>query len=169
MKYRKKPVVIEAYQLGSGQPVPDWFMDALTANVIITHANEENRSPFDTSENFKITASIKTLKGDRLASNHDFIIRGAHGELYPCKPGIFEKTFEVVEGTNIFVPIYRNKHGWFTCQISKTEKCQFLGFRKFGQIPVCMKGNQSDLDYYNGDPLAFIEPKCGLAEKHLTT
>lgn len=74
-----------------------------------------------------------------------------------------------MDGVYIFVPIFRNKHGWFTCQISPTEKCPFLGFRKFGQIPVCMKGPRHDLGFYNSDTLGYIEPDCGLAEKHLTT
>ena len=95
-RYRKKPVVVEAYQLGGGGAVPDWFMDALTSRVIITHANEEGRSPFDVRENWNITATVKTLEGQHLASNHDFIIRGIQGELYPCKPDIFAKTYEEV-------------------------------------------------------------------------
>lgn len=74
-----------------------------------------------------------------------------------------------MEEAHICIPILRNRHGWHTCQLIQAEKCQFLGFRKFGQIPVCMKGTQHDLDFYNGDTLAYIEPDCGLAEKHLTT
>jgi hypothetical protein len=39
---------------------------------------------------------ITTLEGEHLASTGDFIIKGVHGEFYPCKPEIFEKTYELV-------------------------------------------------------------------------
>ena len=60
MKYRKKPVVVEAYQ---------------TDKEMIIH----------------------TLEGDMQASVGDYIITGVNGEQYPCKPDIFEKTYEKVE------------------------------------------------------------------------
>ena len=44
-----------------------------------------------------ITIKIKTLKGEMLASIGDFIIKGVDGEFYPCKPDIFQKTYEEVE------------------------------------------------------------------------
>ena len=74
-----------------------------------------------------------------------------------------------METIKMEIKIYRNRHGWHTCRLNSSEQCQFLGFRKFGQVPVCMKGEQHDLDFYNSDPLAFIEPDCGFVEKHLTT
>lgn len=40
---------------------------------------------------------IKTLEGDMHVSVGDYIIKGVDGELYPCKPDIFEKTYEIVE------------------------------------------------------------------------
>ena len=60
MKYRKKPIIIEAYK--TDKPV-----------------------------------IIKTLEGDMKASVGDYIITGVNGEQYPCKPDIFEKTYEKVE------------------------------------------------------------------------
>ena len=63
-KYRKKPVVIEAYQ---------------TDTEMVIH----------------------TLEGDMLASIGDYIITGVDGEKYPCKPDIFEKTYELVEWLKI--------------------------------------------------------------------
>ena len=59
MKYRKKPVVVEAYQ---------------TDKEVVIH----------------------TLEGDMTASVGDYIITGVNGEQYPCKPDIFEKTYEPV-------------------------------------------------------------------------
>ena len=85
MKYRKKPVVIEAVKtletinkLRSHEAIPEWFD---TDRVKIT-GNK---------------AVIKTLEGDMVANEDDYIIRGVNGELYPCKPDIFEKTYEAVE------------------------------------------------------------------------
>lgn len=59
-KYRKKPIIIEAYQIDT---------------EMIIH----------------------TIEGDMLASPGDYIITGINGEKYPCKPDIFEKTYELVE------------------------------------------------------------------------
>ena len=44
---------------------------------------------------------IKTLEGVMTANIGDFIIKGVNGEFYPCKPDIFEKTYEIVEGSNV--------------------------------------------------------------------
>lgn len=60
-KFRKKPVIIEAYQ---------------TNEKMIIH----------------------TLEGDMTAQVGDWIIAGLRGEQYPCKPDIFEKSYEPVEG-----------------------------------------------------------------------
>ena len=46
---------------------------------------------------FKETMIIKTLEGDMTASVNDFIIKGVNGEFYPCKPDIFEKTYEAID------------------------------------------------------------------------
>lgn len=94
MKYKKKPIVIEAYQLGMGHAVPDWFMNALSANQITTHS--QRHSPFDASPNPTIVAKIETLEGVMTAQYQDFIIRGIEGEIYPCKPDIFAATYEYV-------------------------------------------------------------------------
>lgn len=63
MKYRKKPVIIEAYK---------------TDKEVVIH----------------------TLEGDMKASIGDYIITGVNGEKYPCKPDIFDKTYELVTNTN---------------------------------------------------------------------
>jgi hypothetical protein len=89
-KYRKKPVVIEAFQYGIDHR-PDWFNDKVTLNEIITFAGTDVRDP---SEYY---CEIKTLEGIMTGSYKDFIIKGIHGEIYPCKPDIFEKTYEAVE------------------------------------------------------------------------
>lgn len=93
MKYRKKPVVIEAFQLERRElNWPQWAHDALTENIIISHNTGKWHNP---SEETYLT--IKTLEGDHKASLGDFIIQGIKGEIYPCKPDIFEATYEEVK------------------------------------------------------------------------
>lgn len=80
MKYRKKPVVVEAVQwTGKNQTEIDKFCGM---NVVWS----ENKKMF----------LVLTLEGTMLASIGDYIIKGVNGEFYPCKPDIFEKTYEKV-------------------------------------------------------------------------
>jgi hypothetical protein len=76
-KYRKKPVVIEAVQ---------WFWPNETEGVCVNSVNEPERQGY-----------IDTLEGRLIVSDGDWIIRGVNGEFYPCKPDIFEKTYELVD------------------------------------------------------------------------
>jgi len=79
MKYRKKPVVIKAVQwTGSNLEECFQFCPALL--------NETYRA------NGRLT--IPTLEGKMQCETGDFIIRGLKGEFYPCKPDIFEATYE---------------------------------------------------------------------------
>ena len=80
MKYRKKPVVIDAIQY-DGVNLKDIsnFMDV----------------KYCTLDRYNHLV-IETLEGDMRASAGDYIIRGVEGEYYPCKPDIFEKTYEPV-------------------------------------------------------------------------
>lgn len=91
-KFRKKPIVIEAFQVGSDRFYPDWLHDAVTKNDVITYAapgSDGFKEPF-------YSADIKTLEGVMHASNGDWIIQGVKGEIYPCKPDIFAATYEPV-------------------------------------------------------------------------
>ena len=91
MKYKKKPVVIEAFQLKDrGLVGEDWFWDAVSDNKIITHN-------FGKHEPGKAWCEINTLEGVMTAGPGDFIIQGVEGEIYPCNPDIFHKTYEVAE------------------------------------------------------------------------
>jgi hypothetical protein len=81
MKYRKKPVIIEAFQ---------WLGTQESWEKIIAMGNV----PWKPGEMGSKTFSITTLEGDHLVSEGDFIIKGVAGEFYPCKPDIFEKTYE---------------------------------------------------------------------------
>lgn len=84
MKYRKKPVIIEAIQIG-------------------TNLEEVRNFVGDKGEIYvdkgTIYVNIHTLEGTMTASSGDFIIRGVEGELYPCRENIFYKTYELIGET----------------------------------------------------------------------
>jgi hypothetical protein len=82
--YRKKPVVIEAVQLKD--------LEIRTLMALQHFAGLGNDKLLAVSDG----VMINTLEGNMKASIGDFIIKGVQGELYPCKPDIFEKTYEEV-------------------------------------------------------------------------
>lgn len=85
-KYRKKPVVIEAIQLKEPNTPNDIIDFCPTAKCCgVGNVGE------------KIWMEIPTLEGTHRADYGDYIIKGIVGEFYPCKPDIFEKTYEKVE------------------------------------------------------------------------
>jgi len=83
MKFRKKPVVIDAWQIKLSDPnVPDW---------VDFGGRVQWRDAGGTM------LEIVTLEGVMVGNAGDWLIKGVSGELYPCKPDIFDKTYEVVE------------------------------------------------------------------------
>lgn len=89
MKYRKKPVEIEAFRFYI-DPVPDWFMDRVKTNEIII-----SDSVYSVDGNLAYCL-IKTLEGEMKGNAGDYIIKGVQGEIYPCKPDIFKETYDKV-------------------------------------------------------------------------
>jgi len=89
-KYRKKPVVIEAFQYGltDKSDLPLWAKDAMSRDLI---------KPFSQYGGSMRWAEIETLEGTMRANVGDYIIKGVKGEFYPCKPDVFEMTYELVE------------------------------------------------------------------------
>ena len=89
MKYRKKPVVVEAIQwTGKNlQELKNFVGDSLEYDVMDA-AWEVGKGPVI------VNMRIQTLEGIHHASVGDFIIKGIRGEFYPCKPDIFAKTYE---------------------------------------------------------------------------
>lgn len=88
--YRKKPVVIEAIQ---------WDGSNLRGIIDFTGLHESaNKWTWEQYEQVVKDEGLKifTLEGTMNADINDFIIKGVNGEFYPCKPDIFEKTYEVV-------------------------------------------------------------------------
>ena len=90
-KYRKKPVVIEAVQW-TGKNI-DKVLEFTIIKDDAGRIKEKAGIVHDLDGYVKIT----TLEGVMTANPGDFIIKGVHGEFYPCKPDIFEQTYEKVE------------------------------------------------------------------------
>lgn len=95
MKYRKKPVVIEAYyydhELFGIEPKmmeTKWLAEAFELGVLYF------KRP---SITLSYELYVKTLEGEMKVSVGDYIIRGVKGELYPCKPDIFKDTYDPEE------------------------------------------------------------------------
>lgn len=90
MKYRKKPIVIEAFKWTGDRDQtedPIWIIDAIRRDDVW----------FANSGTEACTMCIRTLEGVMTAQRGDYIIQGVKGEIYPCKPDIFEASYEVVE------------------------------------------------------------------------
>ena len=85
-KYRKKPVVIEAFLHTEDSTVTQeialWVVEAFKSGTLYDDG---------------AALMVKTLEGPLRVSDGDWIIRGIKGELYPCKPDIFAATYEAVE------------------------------------------------------------------------
>ena len=84
-QYRKKPVVISAIQ---------W--DGSMAQAMVTIDEFTNSKALLLGEEGSYLLEIATLKGDMIANPGDYIIKGVLGEFYPCKPDIFDQTYEEV-------------------------------------------------------------------------
>lgn len=91
-KFRKKPVVIEAMQFKGPCAFIDDMDYALAFDCWIAANQGDRKCRYHGN-----AMIIPTLEGDHVAGPGDWIIRGVQGELYPCKPDIFEQTYEVAE------------------------------------------------------------------------
>lgn len=94
-KYIKKPVEIEAFQYdgdlkGSDGKyyVPEWAVQALESGIMYYDSLNGSEEPYE--------LFIHTLEGNHHVSVNDYVIKGVKGELYPCKPNIFEEIYEEV-------------------------------------------------------------------------
>ena len=83
-KYRKKPVVIEAMQYLGGENY-DQICDFVGKKLLMEYCYTEQK------------IIVPTLEGEMRADKGDWIIKGISGEFYPCKPDIFEQTYDPVE------------------------------------------------------------------------
>lgn len=83
--YRKKPVVIKAIQFRDDAEVIREISNFVGEDIAIDYSN------------LPPTLKISTLEGVMTANVGDYIIKGVQGEFYPCKPDIFEQTYEKME------------------------------------------------------------------------
>jgi hypothetical protein len=87
-KFRKKPVVIEAHQLErNGRHLDAVELAEWCGGHVTTDTNPDGSEPMH-------FVYIETLEGRMMATPGDWIIKGVNGEFYPCKPDIFEATYE---------------------------------------------------------------------------
>lgn len=93
MKYRKKPVVIDAVQW-SGSNLRE--MEQFTGSKLECDLYSDTAWEVGKSAPL-FSFKIATLEGVMKAMPGDYIIKGVSGEFYPCKPDIFEKTYEQAE------------------------------------------------------------------------
>ena len=89
-KFRKKPIVIEAIQWKIDN-FEDEFLPLVTFAFKVSGKAEHYT--FHTDSKILV---IHTLEGDMIASLNDWIVVGVNGEMYPCKPDVFEATYEPV-------------------------------------------------------------------------
>lgn len=108
MKYRKKPVVIEAWQWkGELTNISKEFFDQVIDAHKVNHSGVIQLNPSYIVEGICTKSrsilrsnpvkAIRTLEGWHEVTEGDWIIKGVAGEFYPCKPDIFEATYEKVE------------------------------------------------------------------------
>lgn len=96
MKFRKKPIVIDATcNQGTWPPILSW-LEELAGDKFGGFAFQPMKAP-PITRNSDGSLNIATLEGVMRADVGDWIIRGVKGELYPCKPDIFAATYEPVE------------------------------------------------------------------------
>ena len=106
-KFRKKPVVIDAYCATTDSFFPAWLSDAIDGGSV----HVEPSGPI----------YITTLEGTMRADFGDYIIRGVKGELYPCREDIFKATYEAVDafaGDAGPSPDWRENVPWDALQMS---------------------------------------------------
>jgi hypothetical protein len=90
MKFRKKPVVIEAWEVSELIDDAGNNWNHLPKPVIAAY--DDGTIVFGNKH-----IQVRTLEGRMTAESTDYLIRGVQGELYPCKPDIFAATYEPVE------------------------------------------------------------------------
>lgn len=88
--FRKKPVTIEARRFTGDFGIADWVIDG-GGHVVVEYDNDRPSDLF-----------IRTLEGPMRVGDGDWVIKGVKGEFYPCKPDIFEMTYD---------PVVESAHG----------------------------------------------------------
>lgn len=143
MKATKKPVTIECFKYDGDLKnsngewyVPSWAVEAFENGVLFydTPSSKPDAPPTE--------LYIKTLEGDHHASVGDYIIKGVNGELYPCKPDIFEKTYDIVT-TDMKIETddsFTHSFSWALEMMKNGHKIHRSGWNGKGMFAVLQKG-----------------------------
>ncbi len=126
MKYRKKPVVIEAVKWTgiNLEEIKTFVGKDLEYNILDTAWEVGKGAPH-------VFMKIHTLEGDHECTVGDFIIKGVNGEFYPCKPEIFEKTYEIFNGETKKIPKISIESDGFSAKVylnGKETSCTQIDF-----------------------------------------
>ena len=147
MKATKKPVTIEAVKW-DGENSEEII--AFCGDSAFT-AVESQMGQTETEELY-----IKTLEGNHHASVGDYIIRGVNGELYPCKPDIFEKTYDIVEGNSQVHEFVETKHDLLTTKYTKVLEEADYKYNAPHTFNV-IKAQEETSEEHNGENLVLSE------------
>jgi hypothetical protein len=86
--YRKKPIIVQAYR---------WkFTDEIVKSYPLERFSTGKKECSQCGKDIRLHGLVETLEGTHIACPGDYIIKGVKGEVYPCKPDIFDKTYEEV-------------------------------------------------------------------------
>jgi hypothetical protein len=162
MYYRKKPLVIQAVQFDGTGGMPEvelHMIDSDTDWICQTCGNPSS-----------MHGNVKTLEGYHIACPGDWIITGISGEHYPCKPDIFEKTYEAVESESCdcgegALQTIDLDFGQALRYLKAGKKVARVGWNGKGQFLYIIKGTelQSGLKYGFGESQGepqFVDVLC---------
>lgn len=141
-KYRKKPIVVEAIQwTGSNLEEIRNFVGSDLIENYIKHFDIERTLIKQTLSGI----AINTLKGTMIVNYGDYIIKGVQGEFYPCKPDIFEQTYEEVIDDN------KEQKETYLSKYLRENNCSYEEFVKDqemydGFCPVILESPCSKMD-----------------------
>lgn len=156
MKYRKKPIVVEAFKWTGGPDQtedPEWVVEKIKDGTVY----------FSSMDGYACVLCIKTLEGTMTAIPGDYIIKGLRGELYPCKPDIFDASYESAETECPTIEPPQDERAADECDYCtgyKTIKSE----EKHGIFEdICISGNTLIADINSGYMEAKINycPMCG--------
>ena len=121
-RYRKKPVEIEAIQF-IAQNIQEVY-EMLGDNLIVT----------PTADGEGLYHFIRTLEGDMEISWNDYIIKGVKGEFYPCKPDIFELTYDKIKFEGHLKLLKGNLNSKESSYVGDSIPYKFLDIKSFSNM-----------------------------------
>lgn len=106
-KYKRKPDTVDAFKWTGGPDQtedPEWIVEKMKSGEVRIYTETEEEHTYDDNKPIVAVAAIwmeiETLEGTMRADQGDYIVKGIKGEIYPCKPDIFEANHEIIEHDN---------------------------------------------------------------------